>query len=72
MEQMLGRELRPRENVHHRNGVKGDNRPENLELWVKPQATGQRVEDLVAWVIDTYPEYVRSVLADRPQLQIDI
>lgn len=49
MEQRLGRPLRKNENVHHRNGVRDDNRPENLELWVKTQPAGQRVEDLLAW-----------------------
>lgn len=63
MEQTLGRYLEDRENVHHRNGVRDDNRSENLELWVKPQPAGQRVEDLVAWVIDRYPDQVREALA---------
>lgn len=62
MEQTLGRKLRPFENVHHKNGNKRDNRPRNLELWLRRQPAGQRVADLIAFLCEHYREEVRANL----------
>lgn len=59
MEKKLGRLLFPGEEVHHKNSLRADNDPDNLELWVKSQPAGARVEDLVAWakqILERYDE----------------
>jgi hypothetical protein len=70
MERELGRPLHPWETVHHRNGIRDDNRPENLELWMGRHGPGQRIEDVVRFVAENYPEAVLAMIERRPQLQL--
>lgn len=45
MERTIGRYLEPTEQVHHKDGNRGNNTPENLELWKRRQPAGIRAAD---------------------------
>lgn len=63
MEQMIGRPLIKGETVHHKNGIRNDNRPENLELWSEAQPYGQRVSDKVAYALEVLARYAPELLS---------
>jgi hypothetical protein len=65
MEQQLGRRLVGAENVHHKNGIKHDNDPGNLELWLKMQPSGQRVTDLMEYIAEYHADAMLARLAAR-------
>ena len=65
MARMLGRALTRDESVHHRNGDRLDNRPENLELWSRYQPKGQRVSDKLEYAIELLQRYLPDALASQ-------
>ena len=65
MEEIIGRPLEKHENVHHKNGNRADNRPENLELWSTYQPKGQRIEDKVQYAIEILRLYAPDKLTSN-------
>jgi hypothetical protein len=72
MSELLGRPLWPGENVHHKNGVRHDNRPENLELWIVSQPAGQRLDEVLAWVLHLSQRYAPELKQMRLSPNVNV
>ena len=60
MEDHMRRTLLPEETVHHKNGVRDDNRLDNLELWSSSHPGGQRIIDKLQWAHELIQLYENS------------
>lgn len=57
LERHIGRPLFADETVHHKNGVRDDNRLENLELRVGAHPSGLSVDEALAWAREIERRY---------------
>jgi len=63
MEKHLGRSLFHNEHIHHKNGVRNDNRIENLEIKITAHGPGITISDAIPWAVEVLRRYCPEKLA---------